>query len=318
MYDKLIEVFQSKKAAEWRKLIAYSRQWHMLAQGVLDRIEERAAGEADQEVQLALRKLGRRLATVHGELSLYQQLIDKFRAAPSSDWEGMVSLHRTSMGGEFFKYLDLKIRAAHDAQQEQEALVALGAQLAALVEAYDRVLRDEQAMEAAAQSFSDLLEVESLEQADRKIDEMAASGRLDPALLLMMAKAYAGSKETDITREEVKDVMAHLYFKAKESFAQQAPKEVRILKYLLTVESERDRAELLAQAFQPGAELEAGDVDYLCTTPQDLLNTVENVLMLYDTSRARGTMAGEAASLMNPEVIERLRALQKQIRQQYL
>lgn len=43
------------------------------------RIEERAAGEADQEVQLALRKLGRRLATVHGELSLYQQLIDKFR-----------------------------------------------------------------------------------------------------------------------------------------------------------------------------------------------------------------------------------------------
>jgi len=26
---------------------------------------------------------------------------------------------------------------------------------------------------------------------------------------------------------QVKDVMAHLYFKAKESFAQQAPKEVR-------------------------------------------------------------------------------------------
>lgn len=110
---------------------------------------------------------------------------------------------------------------------------------------------------------------------------------------------------------QVKDIMAHLYFKAKESFAQQAPKEVRswsggrslwhrersqcarevprsclpwlwhssapdlccggtkdgflspgltlarpqvrILKYLLTIESERDRAELLAQAFQPGA-----------------------------------------------------------------
>ena len=27
---------------------------------------------------------------------------------------------------------------------------------------------------------------------------------------------------------QVKDVMAHLYFKAKESFAQQAPKEVRL------------------------------------------------------------------------------------------
>lgn len=43
------------------------------------RIDERAVAEPDQEAQLALRKLGRRLATVHEELSLYQQLIDKFR-----------------------------------------------------------------------------------------------------------------------------------------------------------------------------------------------------------------------------------------------
>lgn len=44
--------------------------------------------------------------------------------------------------------------------------------------------------------------MESLEAAERKIDELAASGKLDPALLLTMAKAYAGAKETDITREE--------------------------------------------------------------------------------------------------------------------
>ncbi|PSC75274.1 cytochrome P450 [Micractinium conductrix] len=324
--DKLIEVFRSKKPAEWRKLIAYSRQWPVLARGVLDRIEERAAeaaaaaGEEGGEAEEAreLRKLGRRVATVHEELTVYQQLLDKFRAAPSRDWEGMVSLHRGAMGGEFFKYVDLKIRSAHDAEQEQEALVVLAAQLAALVEAFDRVQRDDQAMESAAESFSSLLEVGSLEEADKKIDELAASGKLDPALLLMMAKAYAGSKETDITREEVKDVMAHLYFKAKESFAQQAPKEVRILKYLLTVDSERDRAQLLAQAFEPGPQLEAGDVDYLCTTPPELMNTIENVLTLYDASRSKGTMAGEAASLMNPEVIEQLRTLQKQIRRQYL
>lgn len=46
-------------------------------------------------------------------------------------------------------------------------------------------------------------QVDSLEAADKKIDELAASGKLDPALLLMMAKAYAGAKETDITKEEV-------------------------------------------------------------------------------------------------------------------
>lgn len=43
-------------------------------------------------------------------------------------------------------------------------------------------------------------------------------------------------------------------------------------------------------------------MDYLCTTPPELMNTIENVLTLYDASRSKGTMAGEAASLMNPEV----------------
>lgn len=46
-------------------------------------------------------------------------------------------------------------------------------------------------------------------------------------------------------------------------------------------------------------------MDYLCTTPPELLNTIENVLTLYDTSRSRGTMAGEAASLMSPEASRR-------------
>lgn len=32
------------------------------------------------------------------------------RAAPSSDWEGMVSLSRNSLSTEFFKFLDLRIR----------------------------------------------------------------------------------------------------------------------------------------------------------------------------------------------------------------
>jgi tRNA C32,U32 (ribose-2'-O)-methylase TrmJ len=50
-------------------------------------------------------------------------------------------------------------RAAKDNQKEQEALMALGAQLVALVEAFDRVLEDERAMSAAAESFGSLLEV---------------------------------------------------------------------------------------------------------------------------------------------------------------
>jgi len=64
------------------------------------------------------------------------------------------------------------------------------------------------------QSGELLAQVTSVEEADQKIDALAAAGRVTPALLLTMAKAYAGVRETDMTKEEVKDIMAHLYFKA--------------------------------------------------------------------------------------------------------
>lgn len=43
-------------------------------------------------------------------------------------------------------------------------------------------------------------------------------------------------------------------------------------------------------------------MDYLCTTPPALLNTITNVLSLYDGARGKSTMAGDAAGMMNPEV----------------
>lgn len=54
-------------------------------------------------------------------------------------------------------------------------------------------------------------------------------------------------------------------WQAKETLARQQPPEVRILKHLLTLESESDRRVALEEAFQPGAELS--------TESQDLLST---------------------------------------------
>ena len=51
---------------------------------------------------------------------------------------------------------------------------------------------------------------------------------------------------------QVKDLLAHLYFKAKETFAQQQPPEVRILKYLLTIDSPANRYKLMEMAFEQG------------------------------------------------------------------
>lgn len=326
VYDRLADVFTERKPEEWRKLIAYSKQWPLLAEGVLGRLEERAAAAADEEVQRATRRLARRLRSVSEELSQHAELVETFRAAPSREWESMVTRHRPALGADFFGYLELRIRAsaskaAGDGRQESreaEALAALAAQVAALVEAHDRVVQDETALEAAEARFASLLSAESMEAAEAQIDALAGAGKIDPALLLTMARAYAGVKETDKTREEVKDIMAHLYFKAKESFAAQAPPEARILKFLLSVDDPGQRAALLEQALQPGAELSTSSEDYLHTSPPVLLNTIENVLAVYEGGRGGGTMAGQAAELMNPEVIQRMRELQQLIRKRFM
>ena len=44
-------MFAARKPQEWRKLIAYSRQWPTLAAIVLARVEERAAALASQHAQ---------------------------------------------------------------------------------------------------------------------------------------------------------------------------------------------------------------------------------------------------------------------------
>lgn len=41
------------------------------------------------------------------------------------------------------------------------------------------------------------------------------------------------------------------------------------------------------------------------------------VLSLYESQRGKGTMLGEAAGLMNPEVIQRLQELQDTVRKRF-
>lgn len=334
VFDRLIEVFQGKRVEDWKKLIVYSSRWNSLAPGVFSRIEERADGlDDDPDAQLEMRRFLRRLERVSHDLASRGELLEEFRKSPSREWESMVAKYRDDMGPEFFDYIELRLRAAEAVARQKdggehedglsaegEALAALGSQLAVLVDAYDRVVADETALQSAEQKFVDLLQSESLEGAEQKLDDLASSGRLDPALLLTMAKAYSGVKETDATKEEVKDIMAHLYFKAKEKFASQAPPEARILKFLISVESEYEREALLEQAFQPGADISTPDEDFVHTTPTTLLNMIDNILGVYEGSSLGATseMAGQAASLMNPVVIERLKFLQTAIRKKYL
>jgi hypothetical protein len=65
------------------------------------------------------------------------------------------------------------------------------------------------------ETFQDLLRgATSYEDIDAKVAALASAGKLDPALLLTTSKMYMSVKESPYTSEEVKDIMAHLYWKA--------------------------------------------------------------------------------------------------------
>lgn len=70
---------------------------------------------------------------------------------------------------------------------------------------------------------------------------------------------------------QVKDILYHLYVTASGNLQRLMPKEIRILKYLLTIEDPEERLSGLKDAFTPGEELEGQDVDCLYTYAFKLL-----------------------------------------------
>lgn len=315
--DKLISVFASKNLKEWRKLIAHSSQWPTLAPNVFARMQQRLQDPTEKMSMTELRRLHRRLREVHEETTAYRETLQFFEAADALTWEGLVAVKRKDLTTGFFEFLTSLVDAAHKDKARQEELKRVGTQLIALAQAFDAVEQDSSQLELAELKFKDLLTVGSLEEMDTKLDTMAAQGQLDAALMLTLAKAHNSVKDTDYTREEVKDVMAHLYFKAKETAARQQPKEVRIMKHLLSMEDPQQRRASLTEAFTPGPEVEVGGQDLLSTTPARLLMVVDAILAAYEAQHASGSMLQEAAALMKPEIITRLKELQLQIRQEF-
>jgi hypothetical protein len=136
----------------------------------------------------------------------------------------------------------------------------------------------------------------------------------------------------------------------KASMAELQPPEVRILKHLLSMEDPLERQSGMEQAFTPGPELNAGQEDMLstcvaarvwqgaacvremwrltcvcahacspaCSTPEALVAVMTGVLNAYEAQRGRATMAGQAAEFMTPQVIDRMRLLQAEVREKFM
>ena len=64
--------------------------------------------------------------------------------------------------------------------------------------------------------------------------------------------------------------------------------------------------------------METEKEDFLVTQPQQLQTTIDTVLNVYDQQRGGSSMVGQAAELMQPAVIERMRALRADLTKHFL
>jgi hypothetical protein len=64
---------------------------------------------------------------------------------------------------------------------------------------------------------------------------------------------------------QAKDIMFYLYSVARANMTKSVPKEIQIIRRLLSIEDPRERFEEMTNAFSPGDELEGKEQDGLYT-----------------------------------------------------
>ncbi|KAI4305831.1 hypothetical protein L6164_029173 [Bauhinia variegata] len=316
--DKLIDVFMVDKPTptDWRRLIAFSKEWNNIRPHFFRRCEYRADSENDPGMKQKLLRLGRKLKEVDEDVQRHNELLEVIKRAPSEISE-IVSNRRKDFTKEFFLHLHTVAASYHDNPKAQNDLAKLGNACLAAVQAYDAATESVQALQAAELKFQDIMSSPSLDAACRKIDNLAEKNQLDSTLVLMITKAWSAAKESNMMKDEAKDILYHLYKTAVGNLQRLMPKEIRIIKYLLQIKDPEEQLSALKDAFTPGEELEGIDVDTLYTTPEKLHTWIKAVVDAYHLS-GEGTLIREARDLMSPQIIQKLEELKKVVEDKFM
>ncbi|BBN14703.1 hypothetical protein MPTK1_6g13740 [Marchantia polymorpha subsp. ruderalis] len=316
--DRLIEVFmiEKKTPVEWRKLLAFSEEWTRIRPHFYKRCKTNAKAEEDPKRRGDLLKLARKLKEVDDDMLRHDDLLAEIEKTPLN-LDIIVAKRRKDFTSDFFEHLHTLCDASYRNLNRRDEIAAIAGRCLSAVEAYDAAQEDDEYLAEAQLKFDDILNSPSLEAAANKIDKLAQRQELDSTLMLLITKAWAAAKESTMMKEEVKDIMFHLYNVARGNMQRLVPSEVRIIRHLLAIPDPRERFAAMTDAFSPGDELEGKNKDTLYTTPENLHKWVKIILDAYHTNK-RGTLIKEARNLMNPEVISRLEVLKEVLEDQFM
>ncbi|XP_058752539.1 uncharacterized protein At4g37920-like [Vicia villosa] len=316
--DKLIGVFLVDKPTptDWRRLLAFSREWNNIMPHFFARCHDKAVSETNPAMKEKLLRLARKLKEINEDVQRHNDLLDVIRK-DLSEISNIVSKRRKDFTNEFFEHLYAVTESYRDDAEKQNELAMLGETCLAAVQAYDNATESIEQINAAQLKFQDIINSPSLDAACRKIDSLAEKKKLDTTLVLMITKAWAAAKDSNMTKDEVKDILYHLYKTSVANLQRLVPKEIRIVKYIIQIEDPKEQLSVLNDAFTPGEELEGNNVDSLYTTPEKLHTWIKTVVDAYHLSK-EGTLIREARDLMSPEIIEKLEKLMKVVERNFM
>lgn len=315
--DKIIDVFvnEKPKSKEWRKYLVFREEWNKYREAFYNRCQTRAYAETDPVMKKKLIELGRKVKKIDDEMERHTELLKEVQSSPM-DVNAIVVRRRKDFTGEFFRHLSL-LSETYDSLEDRDAMARLGARCLSAVSAYDNTLEIVETLDVAQAKFDDILNSPSIDVACEKIKSLAKAKELDSSLILLINSAWSAAKESTTMKNEVKDIMYHLYKATKSSLRSIAPKEIKLLKHLLNITDPEERFSALAIAFSPGDDREAKDPNALYTTPKELHKWIKIMLDAYHLNKEE-TDIREARQMTEPVVIQRLFILKETIEEEYL
>lgn len=316
--DRMIDVFMTEKpnSSDWRKLLAFTEEWTKIRPHFFNRCRMRADDSNDPETKQNLLRLLRKVKEVDDDMQRHDELFKQLRENPL-EIDTVVARRRKDFTRDFFEHLNIISDSYQNNLEAKDELARIAAKCLTALEAHDKALVDRVALGRAQLKFDDVLNSPSFEVARSKIKDLAKKNELDSAFMLTVSKAWAAGKESTLMKDEVKDILFHLYLEARQSLQEQVPKEVRIIKRLLGIQDPELQLAALAEAFTPGDEIQGKDVNILYTKPENLHGWIQTVLDAYYSSK-QGNLIKEARRLMDPKVIQRLEVLKGVVEQNFM
>ncbi|KAJ1420939.1 hypothetical protein SESBI_14089 [Sesbania bispinosa] len=201
--DKLIGVFMVDKPTptDWRRLLAFSKEWDNIRPHFFTRCHDRALAETDPTMKEKLLRLARKLKEIDEDVQRHNDLLEVIKREQSEISE-IVAKRRKDFTKEFFVHLHTVAESYYDNAEKQNELAKLGNTCLAAVQAYDAATENIEQLQAAELKFQDIINSPSLDAACRKIDNLAEKKELDSTLVLMITKAWSAAKESNMMKDE--------------------------------------------------------------------------------------------------------------------